>query len=75
MNLVECWFSALTTQKLQRSTHDSVNALAADITDWVDNWNDDPKPFVWHKTADEILERLGRYCAALTNTELPTEPS
>ena len=69
MNLVERWFSALTIQKLQRSTHDSVNALAADITDWFDNWNNDPKPFVWQKTANEILERLGRYCAAVTTTE------
>ncbi len=69
MNLVERWFSALTTKKLQRSVHDSVNALAKDIRDWVDIWNEDPKPFVWHKTADEILERLGRYCADVTNTE------
>ena len=69
MNLVERWFSALTTKKLQRSTHDSVKALAADIVEWVDHWNEDPKPFVWHKTADEILDRLGRYCAAVTTTE------
>jgi hypothetical protein len=45
----------------------------ADIVEWVDNWNEDPQPFVWHKTADEILERLGRYCADLTNTELSDE--
>ncbi len=73
MNLVERWFSALTTKKLQRSAHDSVAALAADIVEWVDTWNEDPNPFVWHKTADEILERLGRFCAELTNTELSTE--
>ncbi len=73
MNLVERWFSALTTQKLQRSTHDSVNALAADITDWVEQWNTNPQPFIWHKTADEILERLGRYCANVLGTELPTQ--
>ena len=75
MNLVERWFSALTTKKLQRSAHDSVNALAADIVDWVDTWNEDPKPFIWHKTADEILERLGRYCAAVINTEFVDESS
>ena len=69
MNLVERWFSALTTKKLQRSAHDSVNALAADIIDWVEHWNENPTPFIWHKTADEILERLGRYCANLINTE------
>ena len=62
MNLVERWFSALTTKKLRRSSHDSVKQLAADIKDWVEHWNENPKPFVWTKTADEILERLGRYC-------------
>lgn len=65
MNLVERWFSALTTKKLQRSSHRSVRALAADIRSWVENWNEDPRPFVWHKTADEILERLAGYCAAI----------
>jgi transposase len=69
MNLVERWFSALTTKKLQRSTHRSVTELAADITAWVDTWNENPKPFVWTKTADEILDRLAGYCAAITGTE------
>jgi hypothetical protein len=66
MNLVERWFSTLTTKKLQRSAHRSVRALAADIEAWVANWNEDPKPFVWHKSADEILERLASYCSAVT---------
>jgi transposase len=65
MNLVERWFSALTTQKLQRSAHRSVKELAADIDAWVANWNQNPSPFVWHKTAEEILERLAGYCAAI----------
>lgn len=69
MNLVERWFSALTTKKLQRSAHDSVAALAADITNWVEHWNDNPTPFVWTKTADEILDKLARYCSAVTGTE------
>ena len=73
MNLVERWFSALTTKKLQRSAHDSVAALAADIVEWVEHWNEDPKAFVWHKSADEILERLGRYCAAVTTTDFDSE--
>ncbi len=66
MNLVERWFSALTTKKLKRSAHRSVAELAADIRDWVEHWNANPKPFVWHKTADEILERLAGYCTAIT---------
>lgn len=73
MNLVERWFSALTTKKLQRSAHRNVTELAADIRAWVEAWNENPTPFVWHKTADEILDRLGRYCADLTNNELSTE--
>jgi transposase len=65
MNLVERWFSALTTKKLQRSAHCSAKELAVDIQAWVDTWNEDPKPFVWHKTAEQILERLAGYCNAI----------
>lgn len=65
MNLVERWFSALTTKKLQRSAHRNVKELAADITAWVANWNENPVPFVWHKSAEEILERLAGYCATI----------
>jgi transposase len=65
MNLVERWFAALTTKKLQRSAHRSVKELAADINTWVEHWNDNPTPFVWHKSAEHILERLASYCAAI----------
>jgi transposase len=68
MNLVERWFSALTTKKLQRSAHRSAKELAADIRAWVDTWNEDPKPFVWHKSAEQILERLAGYCAAINQS-------
>ena len=69
MNLVERWFSALTTKKLQRSAHRSVKELADDIRAWADAWNDNPTPFVWTKTADQILERLAAHCAQLNATE------
>ena len=69
MNLVERWFSALTTKKLKRSAHRSAKELAADIRAWVDTWNENPKPFVWHKTAEQILERLAGYCGALNATQ------
>jgi transposase len=65
MNLVERWFSALTTKKLRRSAHRSAKALASDIEAWVAHWNENPRPFVWHKTAEQILERLAGYCAAI----------
>jgi transposase len=67
MNLVERWFGALTTKKLQRSAHRSVNELAADIEAWAATWNENPTPFVWHKTAEEILERLAGYCSAINH--------
>jgi transposase len=65
MNLVERWFSALTTKKLQRSAHRTVEDLAADIRSWAETWNDNPKPFTWHKSTDDILQRLAGYCTAI----------
>ena len=65
MNLVERWFSALTTKKLQRSAHRNVKELAADINAWAATWNENPTPFVWHKSADEILKRLAGYCTVI----------
>jgi transposase len=61
LNLVERWFAELTNRKLRRSTHHSVKELEADVTAWIEAWNDDPKPFVWTKTADEILANLAHY--------------
>jgi len=51
MNLVERWFSALTTKKLQRSAHCNVKELAADILAGAANRNENPTTFLWHKTA------------------------
>jgi transposase len=62
LNLVERWFAELTTKKLRRGAHRSVRALNTDIRAWIQTWNDDPKPFVWTKTADQILESIRRYC-------------
>jgi transposase len=63
LNLVERWFAELTNKKLRRGAHRSVRELNADIRAWIDTWNEEPKPFVWTKTADQILESIGRYCA------------
>jgi transposase len=62
MNLVERWFAELTNRKLRRSAHRSVTELETDIRKWINEWNKDPKPFIWTKTADEILETLAAYC-------------
>ena len=64
LNLVERWFAELTNQWLRRGTHRSTRELVASIRTWITNWNDDPKPFVWHKTADEILDTLASACGA-----------
>jgi transposase len=61
LNLVERWFAELTNRKLRRSAHRSVAELEADLTAWIAAWNDDPKPFVWTKTADESLANLASY--------------
>jgi transposase len=60
LNLVERFFGYVTADLLQRSDHRSVRALEADIRKWVTAWNENPKPFVWTKTAEQILARLGR---------------
>jgi transposase len=62
LNLVERWFAELTNKKLRRGAHRSVRQLNADIRAWIQTWNDNPKPFVWTKTADEILDSIARYC-------------
>ena len=65
INLVERFFGELTARKLRRSAHRSVKELNADVEDWIGNWNEDPKPYVWVKTADQILEKLTGYCNAI----------
>jgi transposase len=61
LNLVERWFAALTNNKLRRGAHRSVRELNADIRAWIQTWNENPEPFVWTKTADQILESIARY--------------
>jgi transposase len=68
LNQVERWFAELTTKKLRRSTHHSVTELRDDINDWVEHWNDNPRPFTWRKTADEILDTLAHYCQRINDS-------
>jgi transposase len=67
LNLVERFFGYVTAELLQRSDHRSVQALEGDIRNWVKAWNDDPKVFVWTKTADQILGSLGRLIQRIGN--------
>jgi transposase len=68
LNLVERWFAELTSKLLRRGTHRSVRQLNSDIRAWIDTWNQDPKPFVWTKTADEILDSIARYCQRINES-------
>jgi transposase len=70
LNLVERWFAELTTKWLRRGSHHSVPQLERSIRQWVERWNEDPRPFVWHKTADEILESLAAYCQRISGAGL-----
>ncbi len=62
LNLVERWFSELTSKKLRRGAHRSVHQLNTDIRAWIADWNENPRPYVWTKTADHILDSIARYC-------------
>jgi transposase len=61
LNQVERWFALLTDKQIRRGVHKNVQALEKDIRNWIAHWNEDPKPFTWTKSADEIFERLAGY--------------
>jgi transposase len=65
-NQVERWFGLLTDKLIRRSVHTSVQALESDIRNWIAAWNEDPRPFAWTKTADEILNSLADYLTKIT---------
>jgi len=68
INLVERWFAELTNKWLRRGTHRSTKELETSISEWIERWNDEPKPFVWQKSADEILDTLANYCARISDS-------
>jgi len=69
LNQVERFFALLTDKKIRRGVHRSVEELKADITAFIDRHNDDPKPFRWTKSADDILASIERFCVYNTATE------
>jgi transposase len=62
INLVERWFATLTERQLRRGTYRSTQELEAALRHYVETYNQDPKPFIWTKTADQILEAVARFC-------------
>jgi transposase len=69
LNLVERWFAELTNKKLKRGTHRSVQELNSDIRQWIETWNENPRPYIWAKTADQILESIARYCGRINDSQ------
>ena len=67
LNLVERWFALLSEKQIKRGTHRSVRALETAIREYLATTNDVPKPFVWTKTADEILTKVARFCQRISN--------
>jgi hypothetical protein len=75
MNLVERWFGILTQKPLGRGVHRSTRALEAAITECISVSNECPKPFVWTKTAEEILASVGRFCRRISDSGDYPSPS
>ena len=73
INQVERWSGYLTAQKIRRGVHKSVQALEAGIRAWIENWNQNPRPFTWTKTAEEILDSLAKYIAKISGAAYSTE--
>jgi transposase len=68
LNLVERWFALLTEKQLRRGVHRSTQALRAAIVTYIAHTNDHPKPFIWAKTADEILASVARFCHRISDS-------
>jgi len=68
LNLVERWFVELTDKQIRRGVHRSTRELEAAIRQYLTVTNESPKPFVWHKTGDEILASVARFCQRTSNS-------
>lgn len=68
LNLVERWFALLTEQQLRRGVFHSTRNLETTIRNYIDAHNEEPKPFIWTKTADEILASVARFCQRTLET-------
>jgi transposase len=68
LNLVERFFALLTTRQIKRGAHRSTRELERAIRSYLNIYNEDPKPFIWTKTADEILASLARFCGRISDS-------
>lgn len=68
INLVERWFAMLTQKQIRRGSHRSTYELESAIRSYLNLYNENPRPFVWTKTADEILASVARFCGRISNS-------
>jgi transposase len=68
LNLVQRWFAELTERLLRRGSQRSTKELVASIRTWIELWNEEPRPLVWHKSADEILQSFASYDCRITKS-------
>ncbi|MDX3119776.1 MULTISPECIES: IS630 family transposase [Streptomyces] len=66
INQVERWFAELERRCLERGVFCSLDSLKAALKDWIKVWNDQARPFKWTKTADQIIDRICRYCSRIS---------
>ena len=69
LNLIERWFRELTDKRIRRGVFRSVPCLEAAILEFLDHWNEHPKPFIWTAKAEDILEKVARARAVLDNLQ------
>lgn len=68
INQVERWFAEITRKQIRRGTHRSTRQLEQAIRDYLKVYNQNPRPFVWSKSADEILDSIRRFCLRISNS-------
>ncbi len=69
---VERWFALLTQRAIKRGAHTSTSQLERAIRDFIDAHNQEPKPFIWTKPADDILASIARFAAHTGKIHAPT---
>jgi transposase len=68
INMVERWFALLTERQIRRGVFRSTRQLEQTIKGYIENYNAQPKQFVWFKTGDEILDSVARFCKRTLET-------
>jgi transposase len=68
INQVERWFAELQRRCLDRGVHCSTQELTTTLETWIKAWNSNARPFIWKKTADQIIDRICHYCTRISGS-------